>query len=394
MCNITLSSQTHNGKTYTYYSVYLNRKRHLFKSKAEAKAFVSTHKVAEDSAGRTAATLLSQNAAHIASALQLLEENGLPPSQLIDAVREYVSRNTTTHGNATLAGMASDYLAFTEKHVSKQTYVVAAQAIKLLADAIGGDKKVACINAADYVGAMRSISEGRSPTTFNSILRRLKTFARWAERNQYPTQASILDAVSKKHVHAKEPRFASLEEVDKIMDAVFALPEEDNEVKMLFFLSFYAGMRTVEILHLDKSCFKNLDTCQGTHPYILVKYTKGSSNGRRGRCVYLHGKPSADVIRMFESKWLKNYDAQTPIVSRNACRKLSKIMKDLRIEDYHNIGRHSFITYHIAKTDNEELTVRLCGTSKEMAAAHYKGLATKEQGESYFNKVYDPTTLN
>ncbi len=47
--------------------------------------------------------------------------------------------------------------------------------------------------------------------------------------------------------------------------------------------------------------------------------------------------------------------------------------------------RHSFCSFHFAFHANENLTAALGGTSPAMVHQHYKGLATKAEGEAWFN---------
>jgi hypothetical protein len=47
--------------------------------------------------------------------------------------------------------------------------------------------------------------------------------------------------------------------------------------------------------------------------------------------------------------------------------------------------RHSFCTYHFAAHANENQTAQQAGNSPAMIHAHYKGLATKAEGEQWFN---------
>lgn len=369
MCNITTSTQTHNGKTYEYHSVYVAGKRKTFKNKDEAEAFVNAQDAVRASRGKEAAKVFSIYSTAILSAIETLQEAGVDPRKIADAAKQYVARSVKAHGDATLLECAETYLKHVKWDVDSKTYTTASQAVHLFAEQFKKGIKPSEISNTEIISAMDTIGVGRSPSTFNSILRRLKSFASWCDRNDYSVPEDFFDRIQPKHIEAKEPRYIKLDELDRLLSAA----KEDREVMALFALQFFAGIRTSEICNLQPEDYHFDDET----PFIRVSRAKGASRGRRGRVVHLERRCAQILSDLYPN-------GETPEINKDTLRKASLCYNEATIYNHHNIGRHSFITYHVALYNDEARTVTTCGTSSDMAAFHYKGLATKSQAKKYF----------
>lgn len=375
MCNITVVKQKTNGKEYSYYAVRDRGKKHLFKSKSDAQLFLKNQKNIADLGGQKIAAELAKDPYPTLHALELLRKHGMDRDHIVDAVREYIKRHALKHGSATIRETADAYLASIKSRVEPDTYTVAAQAVRLLCEEFGDDTNPAELTSGRFIAAMESIGEGRAPGTFNSILRRLKTFAGWAERNEYPIHAVAFDAVRPMPIHAKEPRFIKLDEFRRLLE--YVLERNRADLSTLFALQYLAGIRTSEILDLKPEDYHHFEE----EPYIRVSKAKGASRGRHGRIV-----PLEPACAFMLQQYLGN---ESPVIDKGTMISMNSALNNCHIEDRHNIARHSFITYHVAKFRNLNKTVTICGTSGEVALVHYKGLATKSEAEEFFNMPYD-----
>lgn len=371
--NITIVTRTAKGKAYSSYCVWYESRRHLFKTKAEAQAFIDNVNKVKEESGRKAASLFSEYGVDVLSAINILKEAGLTPKHLKRAAHEYVSRMSKKHSDATLQQIADAYAEYLKKNRAVSTETVARQAVKLFVEQIGGNRHPAEISNGEILDAMEAIAEGRMNATYNSILRRLKAFVSWAFRRDYPVSSGMFDHVERRYVAAKEPRFIKLDEIARLFAEAKKLPDARN-VLAYFTLQYFAGLRTCEILALEPENYRFHEEA----PCIRVSRTKGVSRGCRGRNVDLEPN-CANILRKLFPK------GYTPTITHETARIANKCYKMADITDHHNIGRHSFITYHVAKYCDEQRTVTLCGTSKDMAAFHYKGLATKSDADRYFS---------
>ena len=371
--NITTTTRTTKGRQYTYYSVYCNRQRKTFKTKSEAQAFIKNAAEVKEECGRKAASVFADHGADILSAIETLKAAGFSPDHLKRAAAEYVSRFAKKHANATLQQAADAYEEFLKANRMKSTKTVALQAVKLFIEQVGGDRLPSEIGNGEVVDAMEVIGEGRMNATFNSILHRLKAFVAWAVRRDYPIDGGMFDKVERKLVAAKEPRYIKMDEIKRLFTEAKNTANA-RQVLALLTIQYFAGIRTCEILALKPQDYHFHDET----PFIRVSRAKGASKGRRGRVVPLEPNCAKILRALFPV-------GHAPLIDKDVVKAANTCYKKADIHDHHNIGRHSFITYHIAKYGDEQRTITTCGTSKDMAAFHYKGLATKSDADLYFN---------
>jgi integrase len=137
-----------------------------------------------------------------------------------------------------------------------------------------------------------------------------------------------------------------------------------------------AGLRLQEAVRLE---WADVFTVAGH-----VEISKTKSKTRQRRLVTI--PPALE-------QWLAAYrDATGPLwnyglekfhTDFNALRET--LHETLTIPARRNGMRHAFCTYHFALHANENLTAAEAGNSPAMIHAHYKGLATKAEGEQWFN---------
>lgn len=373
--NILPYKRVTNGKTYECFCVYCNGKRKTFKTKTEAQSFIKNAAYAKEEGGRKAVEAYAEYGTAIVSAIETLKAANLNPRALEDAAREYVKRFKKTHATATLRQTAEAYYEYLTSNREVSTKRAAVQAIELFIGLAGESKIPTEIGNGDIAEAMKQIGAGRSNNTFNSILRRLKAFASWADRHDYPLTKDFFDNVERRQVAAKEPRFITIEEISRLIEEAKKFKFARGILAFLT-LQFFAGLRTCEISALKPEDYHFHEE----HPYIRVSRAKGASRGRRGRVVPLEPNCAVILRALYPFGYTPDFDLVTPAA-------ITMCYKRAGINERHNIGRHSFITYHIAKYDDEQKTTTICGTSKDMAAVHYKGLATKAEADRYFRIV-------
>jgi len=65
-------------------------------------------------------------------------------------------------------------------------------------------------------------------------------------------------------------------------------------------------------------------------------------------------------------------------------RKVTSLARKLEIEWPHNVLRHSYISYRIAKIKNAQEVALEAGNSPTIIFKHYRELATEEQADEWF----------
>lgn len=396
MCKISTTSQTHNGKTYTYYCVYKNGKRHTFKTKVEAESFVEEGAGLQKVLGDFIVEDIVANPLPISNAIATLKMHDCSISEIETAVNEYVSRLSSGR-NASFGECVDRYLSFLQDRVSKSTRSCAAQACKIIVDHFGRDDKPYLHSKYEVAETLDQILpiDKCSPRTFNSIVTRLRTFARWSGRRGLSVDSNLFDSVELRNVPAKEPVFVSPSEIHALIEACKMLLPKDlmRHAAAYIALTFFAGIRRSEIITLKPEDFGFRYLIDNSQSYIRVSTAKGASRGRRGRYVPLEPETVRILREAFHRVTFGREKMKSGEIFKDGhlwIKKAAKLAEKMGLADkglserLKNTGHHSFITYHVARYDNIDKTVTICGTSKEMAAVHYKGLATKSEAEEYF----------
>lgn len=213
-----------------------------------------------------------------------------------------------------------------------------------------------------------------SDTTYNNMLTYCKSFFEWCRKSpQCYLSTNPLADMQPKKIAYEEPEYANIEDVRKIFAALDEAYQDD--ITTYAVLAFFCGVRFEEICRMseDPSAFILEDDT------IRISKPKGWLQGMTPRVI--HVTPNAKA-------WLLKVDAKNSIRDTTTChqrKKLHQLMKSIGVKISHNIARHSFITYHVAAFGDPAKTEAMAGTSAAMRVSHYMGLATKAQGEAYFN---------
>jgi len=72
------------------------------------------------------------------------------------------------------------------------------------------------------------------------------------------------------------------------------------------------------------------------------------------------------------------------VPSAEIYRKVTDHARKLKIEWPHNVLRHSYISYRIAKIKNAQEVALEAGNSPTIIFKHYRELATEEQADEWF----------
>ena len=372
------------GKIYEYYVVDFGRNgneksraRKHFKTKGEALEFVKMMKKRKTKYGDSFNDLTSTQNSIAVNTFKMLSDANIPDAQLLSIVSSFISENRKIKESVTLSGAISRY---EESFPSSQRLYKRSISyrLRMFTEFMKEDKHISYISKDDIALFANYILGKYSTKTYNNILSYLKTFFNWCETNRLVAENPVV--LQKKKIAYRDPEFVKQEILSRALHAI----DEDNEMrqddkrKMInaFVLSFFCGIRTSEIYRLTPDSIHPEDE----HPYVRISTTKGASKGIKGRTVDLEANAVA---------WLKKYPLTEQLNERNMAdvRKRASlgVLKDYPSVMNHNVGRHSYITYHVAKHRDCARTEAYVGTSASMRVRHYQGLATTADGIAYFD---------
>ena len=133
-----------------------------------------------------------------------------------------------------------------------------------------------------------------------------------------------------------------------------------------------AGLRTAELLRLDWADVWRVPD--------HIEVTARKSKTRQRRLVEICPALTAWLATSRANKTGKLWEGHEVTFQQ----KIVQLCEKAKVPRKHNGLRHSYCTYHFAKDGNENMTAAQAGNSPAMIHGHYKGLATKADGENWF----------
>lgn len=203
----------------------------------------------------------------------------------------------------------------------------------------------------------------------------LKMFFRWCVSKDFLSPTHRLFEAS-----SLNPETVQTEDIDFYRPAEFRtlLENAEGPLRPMIALGGFAGIRIAELCRLDWS-----DVWR-TPGHVEITSSKSKTRARRlieictGLAAWLEPYRTVKTGPV----WPKNSDLfHTELTELRAKLKAD----DVNIPARRNGFRHAFCTYHFAAHANENLTAAQAGNSPAMIHAHYKGLATKADGEAWFS---------
>jgi integrase len=206
----------------------------------------------------------------------------------------------------------------------------------------------------------------------------IKQFLQWCIRKDYLSATHRMneaDAMRPEHANIGEIAFYTPKEFRAILEIA------RSPMREIIAIGGFAGLRTAEILRLT---WQEVFRVPGH-----IEITAGKAKTRQRRLVEICPALAAWVepCRTLTGKLWDCSD-------RCFHKAFVEVCDHAKISRKLNGLRHSFCSFHFALHSNENLTAALGGTSPAMVHQHYKGLATKAEGEAWFNTQPPKTAEN
>jgi integrase len=221
----------------------------------------------------------------------------------------------------------------------------------------------------------RKITSAKSRNHYRAAIRQ---FLDWCVRKDYLSPVHRLfeaDTMRAELANTAETEFYTPNEFSALM----ATAKGDYlPLRPLLAIGGLAGLRTAELLRLD---WANVWRVEGH-----IEVTTGTAKTRARRLVEVCPALALWLETEKKNKSGKLWDKHEVTFHQN----LNALCKSAKVESKpvtrkNNALRHSFCSYHLAKYSNENYTAAQSGNSPAMIHRHYKGLATKKEGENFFS---------
>jgi integrase len=213
----------------------------------------------------------------------------------------------------------------------------------------------------------RAAGSAKSRNHYRATVRQ---FLQWAVKKDFLSATHRLNEAD-----GMTPEIANTSETGVYTPGEFAtlLANADETLRPIIAIGGLAGLRTAELLRLD---WADVWRVAGH-----IEITASKSKTRQRRLVEVCPALAAWLESCHDKKAGKLWPGHEITFQQH----LAALCDAAKVTRITNGLRHSFCTYHFAAHANENQTAQQAGNSPAMIHAHYKGLATKAEGEQWFN---------
>jgi integrase len=203
---------------------------------------------------------------------------------------------------------------------------------------------------------LTSLGDDISGRTWFNYARLIRSLFNYAKAKKYvPSNVEPMEGIDIEYNDDGEIEIFTPEELKKLFSV--ARPE----IIPFLAIAAFAGVRHAEIARLDWQ--------QISHTHIEIKASSAKTFQRKG-------SRARRVIEIQPNlaKWLADYRKDSGPVApfANMSKQLMWLAEDAKVEWKHNAPRHSFISYRLAKTNDENLTAVEAGNSPAMIYQSYR----------------------
>ncbi len=223
--------------------------------------------------------------------------------------------------------------------------------------------------ASDETGKKKITKKELSPLSKNNYRTTLSGFFSYCYRKEY-IKTNPIDRVQRNTVKLEEPKIYTVQEISSMLYASKELSLE----RLYIALGAFAGLRVSELLKVtwDKIHFAEKE--------IILDASITKTNQRR-------------IVEISDNllEWLKPYISEklkAGLVFKSKCAlrtALEKFRQANNITWIDNGLRHSSASYHLAQSQNANLTAERMGHSVSMLKKHYMGLVRPKEAKTYWN---------
>ena len=323
----------------------------------------------------TATELLKPTGANLVSAVQEYAAahvllNGSP---LLEAVRFYADHRNGLFSPAKVSKVKTELIEFKENKGRSLLYIKDLNYRLNLFSGAFADRDIHGIKTHEMEKWLHKLK--LSPRSINNFLTAIRTLFTFAASRHY---------LPKGHPGASEIEEATEPEKEILIftpdEMTHLLNHARPEIIPFLVLGAFGGIRSAEIQRLS---WTDVKWEQGV---IEIKCGKAKTRARRlvtlddslRAWLLPHARKSGAIVPFVnlvnQIKWLAE------AVDAN----LKKENPGASFKWKANGLRHSFVSYKLAQTDNENLVARECGNSPSIIYKHYRALVSKAEAERWF----------
>ncbi len=300
----------------------------------------------------------------------------LESGTLLDAVAHYAAHGGNQVSNTRLTQALDEYMNVkrTRKKLRSRTlqdYTCRLSALRT----IHGGREVRSIVAADLEPLI--FKPGQSAYTNNGNRRVLLGFFRWCKKQKYIVINPVED-IERAQQDDTEPAIMSLAEIKQMLTG--AISYRGGKLLPRLVLEFFMGLRPEETVRLG---WNHIQLQEST-----IRVTGEVAKLRSRRVIDI--PPNAiEWLRLCEGKplvpenWRRDFDTLRRLAGYKGSYPKAG---DEHLKEWPNdVIRHTAISYHFAKGNDEHKTAYRSGNSPEVVHGCYKGLVARAEAEEFWS---------
>ena len=203
--------------------------------------------------------------------------------------------------------------------------------------------------------------------TKNHFRASIRTFLNWCVDKDYLEENHRLNAALKgeRIQNTKPIEIYTPDEFGSILKA------STGTIRILIAIAGFAGLRTAELLRLHR------EDILPEH----IQVGKEKAKTRQRRLI-----PICNSLKLILQNSEHSAGPIWPTTKSTFYRDLEIIFAKAKVKQKANAFRHSFCSYRLAHTSDENLTAREAGTSPAMIYRHYGEVVTEKKGLQWFSQ--------
>ena len=364
----------------------INQKRHAryFKTYEEARKFADlkiTQIAAGNNLGAGFSTAESQQFDLLRQSAKL---RGVPPEKaiqdwiaavdllpspdfLVEAARSF-SAKQVVRKEISLREAVKDYLTYKKPFLRERTFSQEKLKLRRICEAF--ECNISQLSRAalrEWVDTLRNPTTKRKvgPKTRNHYRGSLRTFLEWCVRNDYLESESNIFPIlkSEKDLNNTSIAIYSPEDFQRLLD------QSSGDLRVCVALSGLTGIRAAELQRLEWS--------DVTEEHLEVARDKAKTRSRRLIDI-------TPTLRRMLPHPIPNEGLIWPWSPTEFGKQMRSLFLRAGVAKKDNAFRHSFISYRLALTSDENTTSREAGNSPEMIYKNYREVVSQKEAKKWF----------
>lgn len=359
----------HHSPTTPYvlegYRVNGRRKRMFFRTRAEAELELARLKIVQRKEGDAGTELGAQGRIEAVRCRERLARFGKTITDATDFLLEHLEREEKARATLTVDKLISERLAKL-KSVGRSAVHVQDTKVHLARFALAfGNRPAGGITAQEIESWLETLPVG--PTSYNNYCLRLNALFEFACKRELLTHNPVTK-IERKNVPPVQTQLIAPADLQRLLDAA------PSTLIAPLAISFFAGLRTAEILRLS---WNDINLARG---YIEVPAHKAKCAQRRLISIeanlmdWLRPYAGLGAQKVYQDSQYTFHEEVARLYVEAGVRRLS------------NCGRHSFASYWLAQHhDSAALAGRLGHATSTLIFSTYRELTSPEAAVTYWN---------